>query len=163
MVHKFEKRSLLRICLGYHLMSGERFYGDYLVAPLIDFGEPPTGGGFRICRIAEIIIDKAEYYKFPLRESKDKGERSLENIEINYTHMFDNKTEDNTPILKELGPTINKEPTLDELDEEDRLEFPNNATWAFTAEERARERDKVMLEEPVLTEGGSSSGTTGRA
>ena len=53
-------------------------------------------GGVRICRIAEIIIDKAEDYKFPLRESKDKNERSLENAEINYVHMFDNKTEDNT-------------------------------------------------------------------
>ena len=30
--------------MGYHLMSGERFYGDYLVAPLMDFKEPPTGG-----------------------------------------------------------------------------------------------------------------------
>ena len=26
-------------------MSGERFYGDYLVAPLIDVKDPPTGGG----------------------------------------------------------------------------------------------------------------------
>ena len=41
----FEKRSLPGIFLGCHLMSGERFYGDYLVAPLVDFQEPPTGGG----------------------------------------------------------------------------------------------------------------------
>ena len=86
-------------------MSGERFYGDYLAAPLVDFQEPPTGG-VRICRIAEIITDKAEDYKFPLRESKDRRERSLENAEVNYTHMFDNETEDNTPILKELDSTI---------------------------------------------------------
>ena len=45
MFHKFEKRSLPGIFLGYHLVSGERFYGVYLVAPLIDFKEPPTGGG----------------------------------------------------------------------------------------------------------------------
>ena len=25
-------------------MSGERFYGYYLAAPLMDFKEPPTGG-----------------------------------------------------------------------------------------------------------------------
>ena len=109
MFTKFEKRSLPGIFLGYHLMSGERFYGDYSVAPLIGFQEPPTGavtGGVRICRIAAIITDKAEDYKFPLRESKDRSERSLENAEINYTHMFDNKTEDNTPILKELDSTI---------------------------------------------------------
>ena len=36
---KFEKRSLPGIFLGYHLMSGERWYGDYLVAPLSDFKE----------------------------------------------------------------------------------------------------------------------------
>ena len=119
--------------------------------------------GVRICRIAAIIIDKAEDYRFPLRESKDKSERSLENTEIKHTHMFDNKIEDNTPILEELGSTIDKEPTLDELnEEEDRFEFTNNTTWTFTAEGRARERDKVMLEEPVLTGGCSSSGTTGR-
>ena len=26
-------------------MGGERFYGDYLVAPLIEFKGPPTGEG----------------------------------------------------------------------------------------------------------------------
>ena len=45
MFPKFAKRSLPGIFLGYHLVSGERFYGDYLVAPLIDFKDPPTGGG----------------------------------------------------------------------------------------------------------------------
>ena len=56
---KFEKRSLPGIFLGYHLMSGERWYGDYLVAHLIDFKEPPTGG-VRICRVAELITEKAK-------------------------------------------------------------------------------------------------------
>ena len=70
-------------------------------------------GGVRICRIAEIIIGKAENYKFLLRGNKDKNERSLENTKINYTHMFDDKTEDNTPILKELGSIITQEPTLE--------------------------------------------------
>ena len=75
--------------------------------------------------------------------------------------MFDNKTEDNTPILKELDSAINKEPTLDELNEEkDRPEFIHDTTWTFTAEERERERNKVLLEGPVLTGGSSSSGTT---
>ena len=27
-------------------MSGERFYGDYLVAPWVDFKNPPRGGKF---------------------------------------------------------------------------------------------------------------------
>ena len=49
-------------------MSGERFYGDYLVAPLIDFKDPPTGG-VRICRIAKLVNGKAGDYKFSLRES----------------------------------------------------------------------------------------------
>ena len=72
--------------------------------------------------------------------------------------MFDNRTEDNTPILKELDWIINEEPTLDELkEEEDRTESTNDTTWTFTAEAR----NKVLLEEPVLTGGSSSSGTTG--
>ena len=45
MFPKFEKRSLPGVFLGYHLVSGERFYGDYLEAPLVDFQEPPTWGG----------------------------------------------------------------------------------------------------------------------
>ena len=121
---------------------------------MIDFKDPPTGG----IRIAELITDKTEDYKFPLRESRDKSERSFENIDINYTHMFDNKTEDNKPALKELGSTINNEPTLEELGAElGRFEFTKNKTWTLTAEERA----KVLLGEPVLTGGSSSSGTTG--
>ena len=142
MFRKFEKRSLPGIFLGYHLMNGERFYGNYLVAPLIDFRDPPTGG-VRIRRIAEVITDKAEDCKFLLRESKNKSERSLEST-------ADNKTEDNTPILKELDSTINKEFILEELnEEEDRFEFANNTTWTLTAEERARERAKALLEKPV--------------
>ena len=71
--------------------------------------------------------------------------------------MVDNKTEDNKPILEEFDSTINNEPTLVELDAEmDRFEFTQNKTWTLTAEERA----KVSLEEPVLTGGSSSSGTT---
>ena len=69
-------------------MSGERWYGDYLVAPLIDFEDPPMGG-VRICRIAELINGiaelingKASEYKFPLRENKDKSERSLGNVDM---------------------------------------------------------------------------------
>ena len=78
--------------------------------------------------------------------------------------MFDNKTEDNTPILGELDSTSYKEPTLDELnEEEDRLEFTNDTIWTFAAEGREREINKVLLEEPVLTGGSSSSGTTGGA
>ena len=51
--------------------------------------------------------------------------------------MFDDKTEDNTPILKELDTIITREPTLEEMiKEEDHLEFTNNTTWTFTEEER---------------------------
>ena len=91
MFPKFEKCSLPGIFLGYHLMSGERFYGDYLAAPIIDFKEPPTGGFEFAASLKLRITDKAADYKFLLRESKDKNECSLENTEINYTHMFDNK------------------------------------------------------------------------
>ena len=115
-------------------------------------------GRVQICRVAELITDKAEDHKFPLRESKDKSERSLENIDINYTHMFGDKTEDNKPILSELDSTNNNEPASEELGAEmDRFDVTKNETWTSTAEERA----KVWLEEPVLTGGSSSSGTTG--
>ena len=62
-----------------------------------------------------------------------------ENIDTNYTHMFDDKTEDNKPILGELDSTINNEPTLEELDAEmDIFEFTKNETWTLTADERAK-------------------------
>ena len=78
--------------------------------------------------------------------------------------MFDDKTEDNTPILKELDSITTREPTLEELHkEEDHLEFTNNTTWTFTEEERKIINNEVSLEEPVLTGGSSSSGTTGVA
>ena len=83
---------------------------------------------------------------------------SLENLGINYTHMFDNRTEDNTLILKERDSIINNEPTLEELDAEmDCFEFAQNKTWTLIAEERA----KVLLEEPIPNGGSSSSGTAG--
>ena len=72
--------------------------------------------------------------------------------------MFDNKDEDNDPVLRELDSVLNIEPTLEQPDEEmDRLEFTKNEAWTITAEERAN----ILLEEPVLTGGSSSSGTTG--
>ena len=51
MFPKFEKRSLPGIFLGYHLMSGERFYGDYLVAPYKILGHHQRGG----CEFAELL------------------------------------------------------------------------------------------------------------
>ena len=80
--------------------------------------------GVRICRIAELTNGKASESKFLLRETKDKSGRSLEHVDINCTHMFNNKDENNNPVLSELGSVLNIEPTLEELDEEmDRLEF----------------------------------------
>ena len=122
---KFEKRSMPGILLGYYLMSGERWYGDFLVAPLHDFQSPPPGG-VRVCRISEVIIDKVSPFRFPLRESKDRDERSLDVIEsadINYTHMYDNKQGTNNEmdealLLNALDATINQDPTLEELDDE---------------------------------------------
>ena len=87
----------------------------------------------------------------------------MENTEINYTHMFDDKIEDNTPILNELNTIVTQEPTLGELNkEEDHLEFTNGTTWTFTEEERKRVNDNDTLEEPIPTGGSSSSGTTGK-
>ena len=128
-----------------------------MVAPSVGFKDPPTGG-VRIGRIAELINDQASEYKFPLREAKDRSEGSLDNFDIDYTHMFDNRDGDNNPVLREPDSVLNIGPTLEELDEEmDRLEFTKDKAWTFTAEERAN----ILLEEPVLTGGSSSSGTTG--
>ena len=141
-------------------MGGERFYGDYLVAPLQDFRSPRTylPSRWNYSR-------QGRKYRFPFREYKDKAERSLENTEMNYTHMFDDKIEDNTPILNELNTIVTQEPTLEELNkEEDHLEFTNETTWTFTEEERKRVNNSnknITLEEPIPTGGSSSSGTTG--
>ena len=76
--------------------------------------------------------------------------------------MFNDKTEDNTPILNELNTIVTQEPTLEELNkEEDHLEFTNETTWTFTEDERKRVNNKTSLEEPIPTGGSSSSGTTG--
>ena len=126
------------------------------MARLIDFKDPPRGG-VRICRNAE-FNDQASGYKTSFLEAKDESERSLENVGINYTHMFDQKDEDNNPVLSEFDSVPNIEPTLEELDEEmDRLEFTKDKDWTITA----KERTSILLEEPVLTGGSSSSGTTG--
>ena len=86
----------------------------------------------------------------------------MENTEINYTHMFDDKIEDNTPILNELNTIVTQEPTLEELNkEEEHLEFTNETTWTFTEEERKGVNNRTSLEEPIHTGGSSSSGTTG--
>ena len=64
--------------------------------------------------------------------------------------MFDDKTADNTPILKELDSIITQEPTREELNkEEDHLEFTNETTWTFTEDGRKRVNNKTSLEEPI--------------
>ena len=66
--------------------------------------------------------------------------------------------------MNEVDSIITQEPTLEELNkEEDHLEFTNNTTWTFTEEERKRVNNETSLEEPILTGGSSSSGTTGIA
>ena len=70
--------------------------------------------------------------------------------------MYDDKAEDDKPVLSELDSVLNKEPTLEELDEEmDRFGFTKDKAWTITDEERA----SILLEEPVPTGGSSSSGT----
>ena len=91
----------------------------------------PPPGGVRVCRISEVIIDKASPFRFPLRESKDRDERSLDVIEhadVNYTHMYDNKQGTNTEVdeaqlLEALDATINQDPTLEELDDEIKKKY----------------------------------------
>ena len=125
------------------------------MAPLIDFKSPPRGGPY--CRIAELVNKKTIYHKFPLREYKDKNERSLD---ISIILMYENANETAT-ILKELDSVLNIEPTLEELNaamEMERPEFTKDTEWTFTADER----NKVTLNEPILTGGSSSSGTTGK-
>ena len=65
--------------------------------------------------------------------------------------MLDDKTEDNTPILKELDSTITQEPTLEELNtEQDHFKFTNNTTWTFTADERTKENKKSRWKNQYL-------------
>ena len=72
-------------------------------------------GGIRICRIAELINDKAGKYSFPIREIKNKSGRSLEDVDINYNQRYEDKAEDDKPALSELDSVFNIEPILEEL------------------------------------------------
>ena len=133
------------VFLGYYLLSGERWYGDFLVAPLHDFKCPPQWG-VRVCRISEVIFDKASPFRFPIRETKERNERSLDsvgNADIDYTHVYDNKqvldkSQDDEQFLNALGSIINKDPPLEELDEEINTEIIQGLFATIPSEEPVR-------------------------
>eukprot|EP00972_Heterocapsa_arctica_P090534 13358065-Heterocapsa_arctica.AAC.1 len=61
---KFAGTSIPGIFLGYHMLSGERWSKDYLVAPLSDFKGGPTDH-VRLCRVNEIVIGAIQPFIFP--------------------------------------------------------------------------------------------------
>ena len=127
---KFAKRSLHGIFLGYYLMCGERWYGDYLVAPLIDFKKPPAGG-VRICRISELIDPKRDSFTFPLRDAKEQQERTITDTELDHTHVYQLEE----VLLADLNSVVIQDPTLDELNEETTETLTTTDTKAVETEE----------------------------
>ena len=73
---KFAKRTMPGILLGYHLLSGARWRGDYIVAPLEDFKDSSTSTSIRTFRISTIIVPKGAP-TFPLKKAKDARERTI--------------------------------------------------------------------------------------
>ena len=69
-------RGIMGLFLGYHLHSGGRWSGDYLVTPLTDWDAAKTEGiaKVRVFRVKEIYFDQKDpnSFKFPMREALDR-------------------------------------------------------------------------------------------
>ena len=68
---KFGKTTMPGIFLGYHVPSGGRWGGDYIVAPLHDFSKENKSNTVRVFRIKEVYQDTNQGIPFPLRKLKD--------------------------------------------------------------------------------------------
>ena len=85
---KFAPRSVPAIFLGYFLQPHGRWRQEYLAAPLEDFksdagaaegGVAASSGKrkrvVRIFRIKEVVVDKTQPWRFPLRDVRDRVSR----------------------------------------------------------------------------------------
>ena len=77
-------RGIPGLMLGYHMLTGGRWSGDYLVSPLSDWEEKGQDVSdqrrkIRIFRVKEIVFDPdPEKITFPLREAMDKKTRGID-------------------------------------------------------------------------------------
>ena len=79
-ISKFEARSVPGIFLGWFLVPGGRFKGDYLVISLSDLTshlQKPSSRVF-VQRVKEIYRDASEPYIFPLKPLHDKVRRTID-------------------------------------------------------------------------------------
>ena len=77
---KMQSRGVPGLFLGYALLTGGRWSGDYLVSPLSDWGASELGSRkkIRVFRVKEIFFDATpEKITFPMREVMDKVTRSI--------------------------------------------------------------------------------------
>ena len=67
------------VFLGYHMLPGDRFHGDFWVASLASFKESLTGdgGSVQIQRVKEVWKDKAAAFEFPLKPLYEKTRRTI--------------------------------------------------------------------------------------
>ena len=65
---EFAPRGIPGIFLGYHLLPGGRWKGDYLVADLNDFKK---GKHIHVQRSKEVVVDEGPV-KYPLREERER-------------------------------------------------------------------------------------------
>jgi hypothetical protein len=77
---KFGRHAVPGIFLGYHLISGGRWRGDFIVAAKSDFDKAASGDGtlrFRVHRVKEVWRDKHEDPVFPLKEFRKKCDTKI--------------------------------------------------------------------------------------
>ena len=76
---KFAPKAVPGVFLGYHMLPGGRFHGDFWVASLASFKESLTGdgGSVQIQRVKEVWKDKAAAFEFPLKPLYEKTRRTI--------------------------------------------------------------------------------------
>ena len=67
----FAARTVPGIFLGYSLLSGGRWHGEYLVALLSDYEDGGNASSVRVHRVREIHFDPSDVV-FPLRAARGK-------------------------------------------------------------------------------------------
>eukprot|EP00972_Heterocapsa_arctica_P030091 4434338-Heterocapsa_arctica.AAC.1 len=65
------------VMLGYHVSSGGKWHGDYLVSPLQDFMSENAGGTLRVFRVKEVVVNSIHPVQFPMSPVKDNLERTV--------------------------------------------------------------------------------------
>ena len=87
---KFAPKAEPGVFLGYHVLPGGRFHGDFHVASLDSFRQSLTGdgGSVQIQRVKEVHKMKAAAFEFPLKPLYDKARRTISSGPSEAVHEF---------------------------------------------------------------------------